>query len=137
MPIDSISEVNITLRLDTIERLRGERSRLFFVVGDKEVETTTHLLTLKLNKLNCFKHHKALVRVSCMSRLTQKRYKAFLLYNLSQSMATFLNFSLSIMGPPRFCSLPHSLRLVGLLKGTRSLITYIMQMIFNFIKMCL
>ncbi|RUS85835.1 hypothetical protein EGW08_006387 [Elysia chlorotica] len=50
------SEINMTLTLDTIERHRGERSRLFIPgQGNTELESLQELVVLRLNRGFCIK----------------------------------------------------------------------------------
>ncbi|KAK7008799.1 integrin alpha-4 [Biomphalaria glabrata] len=52
------SDVNVTLKLDTLERHRGERSRLFMQgPGFTEIETFTDIITIRLDKRLCPKKY--------------------------------------------------------------------------------
>ncbi|XP_012937077.1 integrin alpha-9 [Aplysia californica] len=52
------SEVNMTMTLDTLEKHRGERSRLFVLSrDDMEKETVNELVTLRLERNSCWKKY--------------------------------------------------------------------------------
>ena len=64
----------MTLRLDTLERHRGERARLFMARsagGGEEVEETSALVELRQDLWSCVKTYTVYVRVSSCSLLYQ------------------------------------------------------------------
>ena len=70
------SEVKMTLRLDTLERHRGERARLFLARsagGGEEVEETSALVELRQDLWSCVKTYTVYVRVSSCSLLYQHK----------------------------------------------------------------
>ncbi|BFY98744.1 hypothetical protein BsWGS_01784 [Bradybaena similaris] len=57
------AELNITLRLDVLERHRGERPRLFFLAeDDAEIEKTSDLVTSRLDRVSCLKKYTVYTR---------------------------------------------------------------------------
>ncbi|CAG5128049.1 unnamed protein product, partial [Candidula unifasciata] len=57
------AELNITLRLDVIQRHLGERPRLFFhSEEDTEIESTDDLVTLRLDRVSCSKKYTVYTR---------------------------------------------------------------------------
>uniref|UniRef100_A0A0B6Y8K1 Integrin alpha first immunoglubulin-like domain-containing protein n=1 Tax=Arion vulgaris TaxID=1028688 RepID=A0A0B6Y8K1_9EUPU len=60
-----LTEVNITLQLDTLERHQNERSRMFFTRdSDKQIELINDLVTANLNQETCYRNYTIYIRKS-------------------------------------------------------------------------